>query len=57
MPKANGYSLFHPETKNRINPINPEDPVYKYNNINESIHYLSRISKGGFDWLMMTLSF
>jgi hypothetical protein len=41
-------------------PINPEDLVNKYNNINESIYYLnnySRFSKGGFYWLMMTLSF
>jgi hypothetical protein len=57
VPKAIGYSLFHPETMNKKNPINPEDPVYKYNNTNESIHYLSRIGKGRFDRFMMTLSF
>ena len=39
------------------NPINPEDPVYKYNNIIESLHYLIRFGKGGFYWLMMTLPF
>jgi hypothetical protein len=38
-------------------PISPENPVYKYNSINESIHYIGRIGKGGFDCLMMTLSF
>ena len=60
LPKANGYSLFHPETMNRKSPINPEDSVYKSKNINESIHYTnnySRISKGGHDWLMMIQSF
>jgi hypothetical protein len=39
VPKAIGYSLFHPETMNRKSPINPENPVCKYKNINELIHY------------------
>jgi hypothetical protein len=50
LAKIYGYTLFHPATKYGKSPINPEDPVYKYKNINESIPYLNNyscISKGG----------
>ena len=29
LPKAIGYPLFHPETKDRKKPINPVNPVYE----------------------------
>jgi hypothetical protein len=39
LPKPKGDTLFHLETKYRKSLINPENPVCKYKNISELIHY------------------